>query len=171
MKHLMSVFMVIIVGSALAGCSKSLSDTYVNKGNDEEYRIAELEETIKRQEGEIKQLQAKIDEQQGKKITQLKPRQAAQDKDGAIAKAIRERLGKTCGDVKVRGELVKVSFCGVMGYVFFLENAEVRARLDLEFFLEKAERTTGTIEYHTPNGQKMFSISGSLSGAETKRYH
>lgn len=148
MKRLFLGLMIIVFMGALVGCTKS------------EYRIAEMEATIKRQ---------------GEEIKQLKTKQATQNKEDPVAKALRARW-KCCNntDIEINDEVVRIYFKKVMNLLGFLDgNTENHARLDRNFFLEKTERKTGTIEYYTPRpySEKVFSISGSLSSTETKRYH
>lgn len=157
MKHSVSALMIMIVVSVLAGCSKS------------EYRVAKLEETVKRQEEEIRQLRSKNEQQV--EDEQLKAEQALQDENKAIAWALRKRWGGKCNKVDISDEMVRIYLCSIRTVASFLDSGPERhARRDLNFFLEETGLKTGMIEYFTPKKFKFFSISGSLSSVETKRY-
>jgi hypothetical protein len=132
-----------IVIAILSSCSGS------NK------RVAELEEMVK---------------QQAREIEQLRAAQTVQEEDDAVASVLRVRR-KVCTKVKVMDDAARIYFCGMMGVAFFLENPEPQARLDLQLFLQKTGLDTGLIEYFTPQGEKIFAITGSLSSVETKSYH
>jgi len=174
MKRLGSAIMVITIVGALSGCSKTLSGTYLSKNDNQENRSEALEETIKKQEEEINQLRSKIREQQ-EEIERLKPKKATEDKNEAIKKALvrKWQQKKVCTNVEVSDETAKIYFCGILNAVFFLENPDTLARQDLDLFIKKTGRETGTIEYYTPppSKTKIFSISGDLSRAETKTYN
>ena len=132
-----------IVIVLLSSCSKS------------DRRVAELEETVK---------------QQAREIEQLKTAQTVQEEDDAVANELRVRR-KACTKVTVMDDTARIYFCAMMGVAFFLENPEPQSRLDLQLFLQKTGLDTGLIEYFTPQGEKMFSITGSLSSVETKSFH
>ena len=100
--------MIAFVG-AMAGCSKPLSGTYVDKDKSEKNRIAELEETIKRQEEEIEQLRTKP---------------AARNEDKEIAETLRKRRKGVCSNVVVSDGVAKFYFWGVMNAVIFLNDPE-----------------------------------------------
>ena len=134
---------VLVLIIILSGCLKS------------DQRIAELEKTVK---------------QQAEEIEQLKAAQTIQEEDNAVANELRARR-KVCTKVKVMDDTAKIYFCGMMAVAFFLENPEPQSRLDLQLFLQKTGLDTGLIEYFAPQGEKIFSITGSLSSVETTSYH
>ena len=128
---------------ALSSCSKS------------DRRVVELEETVKQQAAELNQLKAE---------------QTSQDKDDALARELQLKR-KVCTKVKVNEDTARIYFCGMMDTAFFLENPEPQARNDLHFFLEETGYSIASIEYFTPQGEMIYSITGTLSRAETIRYH
>ena len=137
------LFVAFIVIVFLNSCSKSAT------------RVAELEETVKLQAQEIEQLKAA---------------QTVRAEEDALASEFRAKR-KACSKVKISGDTARIYFCGMMDTVFFLENPEPQSRHDLDFFLKRTGFETGVIEYYTPQGEKIFSITGDLSRVETHRYH
>ena len=118
-------------------------------------KVKKLEETIK---------------QQGREIEQLKTAQTLKEPEDDLARELRVRR-KVCTKVKVIDNTASMYFCGMMGVAFFLENPEPQSRLDLQLLLQKTGFEAGLVEYYTPEGEKVFSITGSLSSFATKRYH
>ena len=163
MKHVFLTLMIVIPVGGLMGCAKTLPDTHVNKDNSGENKVAVLEKTVKRQEEEIARLKAGQD--------------SHNDYD-PIAEALLQGTCKSCKKdeltIKVSGDVVQIYFNHIMKMAGFLDgDPETRAHQDLGIFLEETGYKTGTIEYYTPPSAptKIFSISGSLSDAKTKRYH
>ena len=137
------LFVSLIVIVVLSSCLQS------------DRKVVELEDTVLKQAREIEQ---------------LKGGKTAQDDEDPVATELRVKR-KACTKVTVSDYTARIYFCGMMDTAFFLENPEPQSRLDLNLFLEKTGFETGLIEYFTPQGEKIFSITGSLSSAETKRYH
>jgi len=172
MNHLFSTFVIIAFISGLFGCSKLLSDTYSDKDKSRENRIAELEETIKRQEEKIMQLQSIVNEQQ-EEIEQEKSRGVIKEKYKLIERLLSKRT-KDCRNVKVNSKGAKIYYCSdiVAAYFFAIpETIESTVGPDFKLFLEKMGLQSGTIEYFNSAGVRLFSISGTLSRAEIKKYH
>ena len=157
MKCLVLTLTIIFAVGTLAGCSKP------------ESRVADLEANTERQQEETRQLQEKLRQQQVE-INQLKAKLPSQQEDDPIAKALLIKYGK-CGKVDISGEVVKIYFCNIRAVASFIDTGpETHAVPDLNFFLTETGLKTGTIEYYTNKGAKVFSISGSLSSAETEMY-
>ncbi len=144
MKHLFSSFTIIIVISVLsAGCAKTISDTSTNESNHEAHGIVEQEET-------------------------------SQNEDETIERALYNAWGKSYKKIEISDDVVRLYLLKPIDAVFFLDaHPEKRARRDLSTFLKIAGRNNGTIEYYIPppSNTKIFSITGSLTNAETKSYH
>ena len=163
--------LIIIFAGALFSCTKSVSDTYAVKS--EGNGAAELERTVERQQETIKELQAKISEQQ-ERITQGETGKNAQKKDDPVAKAIRDSW--TCcknRKIEVSDGVVKIYFASLFDFIGFVDTEpDNDAHSDLDVFLKTSGLKTGVVEYRMPppNGKKMFSISGSLSNAEITRH-
>ena len=137
-------------------------------------RLAELEKTIKGQEEKIKQ----IEDEEKIRQQKIKTAQSAQAREKAIVKGFLETWKKVVGrdapygDVVVSGGVMKIYFSDEYEAVAFISHSpEVIARFALDYFLKETGRKTGRVEYYTPLKRKMFSISGSLSSRETKRYY
>jgi len=136
-------------------------------------RIAELEEIIKEKEEKIKQLE------QDEKIRQQKieNKQAAQAGDKDIAEGFLKTWKIVVGrdapyrDVVVSSGVMRIYFSDDYEANAFINfNPEVIARFALEYLLKETGSENGMVEYYTPLKRKIFSISGSLSSVETKRY-
>ena len=127
--------------------------------------VEKLQAIIQKQEETIKQLQAEIKKQQ-EKIDQLSP-----SPPNPVAEALRESWG--CGtkrSIEVNEGLVKVYFGDVFDIVHFFDTgADKHAYRDLTIFLEKTNLKKGTIEYYS--NKKLFSITGGLTDAKTKKYY
>jgi len=136
-------------------------------------KLAELEEIIKGQEEKIKQLE----EQEKIRQQELEATQTAQAREKVIAKRFLETWEKVIGrdapygDIVVSGRVMKIYFSDEYEAVAFISHTpEVIASFALDYFLKETGNKTGTVEYYTPLKRKIFSISESSSGSETKRY-
>ena len=158
MKCLVLTLTIIFAVGTLVGCSKP------------ESRVADIEANTERQQEEIRQLQEEIRQQQDE-INQLRAKQPSQKDDTPAARALRRKYGD-CSKVDISGEVVKIYFCNIRAVASFIDTVpETHAVPDLNFFLEETGLKTGTIEYYTSKGAKVFSISGSPSSAETEIYY
>jgi len=137
-------------------------------------RLAERDAIIKGQEEKIKRLEDEEKVRQQK----INAAQSTQAREKAIVKDFLETWKKVVGrdapygDVVVSGGVMKIYFSDEYEAVAFISHSpEVIARFALDYFLKETGRKTGRVEYYTPLKRKMFSISGSLSSRETKRYY
>ena len=156
----LTITIIFAVGT-LVGCSKP--ESRVADTND-------IEANTEKQQEEIRQLQEKLRQQQDK-INQLEAKLPSQQEDDPIARALRMKYGQ-CSNVDISGEVVKIYFCNIRAVASFIDTVpDTHAVPDLNFFLEETGLKTGTIEYYTSKGAKVFSISGSPSSAETEIYY
>jgi hypothetical protein len=159
------VFVVFILRLSLPGGEFS----YANEKNATSDTVENLKATIQTQEETIKQLQAEIKKQQEQidKLTEKLP-----SPPHPVAQALRETW-VFCAkrNVQVEDELVRVFFIDLQDVItFFDSDAELNAHRDLVVFLKTANLKKGTIEYY--NGEnKLFSITGGLTDAKTKKYY
>ena len=137
----------------------ALIETQKQKG-----KLSELEEIIKEQEETIK-----------KQVT--KETQKAQVNEKAVAKGFLEALKKVISrdapyeGVVVSAEVMKIYFSDEYEAVAFVSHTpEVIARFALDYFLKETGRKTGTVEYYTPLKKKIYSLSESPFGTESKKY-
>lgn len=137
-------------------------------------KLAEREGIIKGQEEKIKQLE----EEERIRQQKIKAAQTNKAREKAIVKGFLEMWKKVVGrdapygDVVVSGGVMKIYLSDEYEAVAFISHTpEVIARFALDYFLKETGRKNGTVEYYTPLKRKMFSISGSLSNRETKRYY
>ncbi len=135
-------------------------------------RIADLKEIVKVQKEEIERLK------QQEKIWQQKTgdKQAIQARNKAVAKKFLKTWKIVVGrdapyeDVVISDGVMKIYFSDGYEATAFVANPEVISRFALDYFLREAGRKTGTVEYYTPLKRKIFSISGSSSNTEIKKY-
>lgn len=159
---------VIVYGTLVLGygllCSGGYSSAEEQKAA--EVSVDNLNATIKNQEDTIKQLQVELKKQQ-EKIDQLSKEQTPPD---PVAEALRESWG--CANkrvIDIKEGLVKVYFADVYDLMHFFEtDADKHAYRDLSIFLEKTKLSKATIEYYSD--KKLFSITGGLTDAKTKKY-
>ena len=152
MKNVSFTLVTIVLLSPLICCSRLVTGTSPDKMSNEESRIAELEEVVKQQAEELKKLKTNPTE------------------EGEVVRAL--RVGKRpCTKIEVNEDTARIYFCNLLETALFLDLSERRAQSDLNLFTEKAGLEEATIEYFTPSGAKIFSISGSPSSAETKNYN
>jgi len=152
MKTLPFTLVIIILLSVLICCSRLSTGTSADNKSYEESRIAELEEIVKRQAEELRELRPN-------------PTQESE-----VVRAL--RVGKRpCTKIEINEDTARIYFCNILETASFLDIAERRAYSDLNLFTENAGLEEATIEYFTPSGAKIFSISGSPSSAETKRFN
>jgi hypothetical protein len=152
MKNLSFTLVTIILLSALICCSRLVTGTSPDKKSNEEIRIAELEEVVKRQAEELKKLKTNPTE------------------EGEVVRAL--RVGKrSCTKIEINEDTARIYFCNILEAALFLEHSESRAYSDLNLFTEKAGLEEATIEYFVSSGAKIFSISGSPFSAETKSFN
>lgn len=160
-KVLVFVTLVLVWGFL---CSEM--NSYADEQKTAEGTVDNLKSTIQKQEDTIKQLQAELKKQQ-EKIDQLSKEQAPPD---PVAEALRESWG--CGTkrvIEIKEGLVKVYFGSVNDLTHFFDtDADKHAYRDLSIFLEKTKLKKGTIEYYSD--KKLFSITGGLSDAQTKKF-
>jgi len=65
---------------------------------------------------------------------------------------------------------MKIYFADGYEATAFIANPEVISRFALDYFLRETGRSTGAVEYYTPFKKKIFSMSGSSSATEIKKY-
>jgi TolA-binding protein len=131
---------------------------------------AAQEITTKSKEEKIKQLETQIKEQQ-EQIEQLQ-KQNPQKAENPVAKALRESWN-CCSNrnIQISNDLVRIYFGDMYDIIYFFDgDASQAAHEDLTVFLKKTGLKTGTVEYYSAPEKKLFSISGSLSDAKTKKY-
>lgn len=152
MNKLPYTLVIIIFLSVLICCSRLTTGTSADKKSNEESKIAELEEIVKQQAEELKELKNNPTE------------------EGEVIRAL--RVGKrSCTRIEINEDTARIYFCNILEAALFLDLSERRAQSDLELFTEKAGLEEATIEYFTPAEEKIFSISGSPSSAETKSFN
>ena len=158
----MVYFTLVLVYGLL--CSGGYS--YAEEQKTAEGSVDNLKATIQKQEDTIKQLQTELKKQQ-EKIDQLSKEQTPPD---PVAEALRESWG--CGNkrvIDIKEGLVKVYFGDVNDLMHFFDtDSDKHAYRDLSIFLEKTKLSKGTIEYYSD--KKLFSITGGLTDAKTKKY-
>lgn len=158
----MAYFTLVLVYGLL--CSGKYS--YAEEQKTAEGSVDNLKVTIQNQEDTIKQLQLELKKQQ-EKIDQLSKEETPPD---PVAEALRESWG--CGNkrvIDIKDGLVKVYFDDVHDLMHFFEtDADKHAYRDLSIFLEKTNLSKATIEYYSD--KKLFSITGGLTDAKTKKY-
>ena len=165
MRFVCTVIMIITVAGLLMGCTTSKYNA----------KIEELEGTVKKQDEEIMQLRTTLTKQQGA-IGQQKSEPTIQKKENPVAKAVlKERSGLYSYAVYDGGEVIKIYIGEFLDIISFMAGRPDKlAREDLDIFLVESGHKTGTIEYYgldaKNNPTKLFSITGSLSSAETVSY-
>lgn len=135
-------------------------------------RIASLKEIVEEQKEEIERLkQQEIIWQQ-----KVEDKQAIQAKNKAIAKKFLETWKAVVGrnapyeNVVISDGVMRIYFSDGYEATAFIANPEVISRFALDYFLRETKRNTGTVEYYTPLKKKIFSVSGSSSTTEIKKY-
>ena len=135
-------------------------------------RIASLKEIVETQKEEIERLkQQEIIWQQ-----QIEDKQAIQARNKAIAKKFLVTWKAVVGrnapyeNVVIRDGVMRIYFSDGYEATAFIANPEVISRFALDFFLRETKRDTGTVEYYTPLKKKIFSMSGSSSTTEIRKY-
>jgi FtsZ-binding cell division protein ZapB len=163
-----SIVKVMVYVTLVLMCSLLCSEinSYADEQKTSEGTADNLKSTIQKQEDTIKQLQAELKKQQ-EKIDQLSKEQTPPN---PVTEALRESWG--CGTqrvIEIKEGLVKVYFDDVHDLMHFFEtDADKHAYRDLSIFLEKTKLKKGTIEYYSD--KKLFSITGGLTDAQTKKY-
>ena len=131
-------------------------------------QIGELEATIKNQKSEIRQLQER-----------LKAKQQIEDKarNEAIVQGFFNKWKKVVGrnapyrEVTITGKVVKIYFVDEFEATAFIKyTPEVLANFALDYFLDATKRDTVTVEYYTPLDKKIFALTKTNIGKETKWY-
>lgn len=127
-----------------------------------------MEEIIKKQEEQIKQLQSELNKLRDSGSTSPGKSQPP-DKAMIVEMALRENWGSSSTDsraVTVHDETVSIRFNNVYDIIaFFDSGAEGHARADHAVFLKSSGLERGSIEYYS--GKKiLYSISGSLTEAK-----
>jgi hypothetical protein len=128
----------------------------------------QMEETIKKQEEQIRQLQAELNRLRGKGATTT-VQQQPDDKSTIVELALRDSWGDGGTDsreIEVHDDTVSIKFHNIHDIIdFFDSGAERHARADHAVFLKSSGRERGAIEYYS--GKKiLYSISGSLTEAK-----
>lgn len=135
-------------------------------------RIAGLEEMVEAQKEEIERL--KQQEIIGQQKTEDK--QSVQVKNKTIEKKFLETWKAVVGrdapyeKVDISDGVMRIYFSDGYEATAFIANPEVISRFALDFFLRETKRDSGTVEYYTPLKKKIFSLSGSSSTTEIKKY-
>jgi hypothetical protein len=173
MEKIFFKFMVFLLSSLLCYWLQPAPGICADQNKNDASTVKKMEDTIKKQDEMIKQLQSEINKQR-LSSGEASGRQQPQNKENLVEQALRERWG--CCDaqsrvVNVTDGVVSVYFNNIHDIIFFFETgADAYARLDLEVFLKKAGLENGTIEYYSAD-KKLYSISGSLTKAETAQYY
>lgn len=135
-------------------------------------RMVDLKEIVEAQRKEIERLkQQEIIWQQKTEDTQ-----GIQAKNKAIAKKFLETWKAVVGrdapyeTIDISEGVMRIYFSDGYEATAFIANPEVISRFALDFFLRETKRDRGTVEYYTPLKKKIFSVSGSSSNTEIKRY-
>ncbi len=128
----------------------------------------QMAETIRKQEEQIKQLQAEINRLRGDGSTTT-VRQQAEDTSTIVELALRDSWGGGGTDsreIKVHDGTVAIKFGNIFDLIgFFDSGAEGHARADHAIFLKSSGLERGAIEYYSGK-KKLYSISGSLAEAK-----
>jgi len=158
--YLFSVALLIVVVLIFIG-------TQIQKG-----RIASLKEVVETQKKEIERLkQQEIIWQQ-----KIEDKQAVQARNKAITKKFLKTWKAVVGrdapyeSVVINDGIMKIYFADGYEATAFIANPEVISRFALDYFLRETGRSAGTVEYYTPLKKKIFSVSGSSSATEIKKY-
>ena len=131
-------------------------------------QIGWLKVTIENQTTKIRQLQE-----------QLKAKRQIEDKSGnkAIVQGFFDEWKKVVGrdapyrEVAVSGRVVRIYFANEYEATAFIKyTPEVLANFALEYFLDATKCDTVTVEYYTPLKRKIFEITKTDTGKETKWY-
>ena len=166
MKYHFVKIMFFVASLLIHGLLQPGGYIYADEQKPAEGTVEKLQATIEKQEETIKQLQAEIKKQQ-EKIDQLSGEKTPQD---PVTAALRESWG--CGSkrsIEFNEGIVKIYFGDVNDLMHFFDTgAEKHAYRDLAIFLEKTNLKKGTIEYYS--NKKLFSITGGLTDAKTKKY-
>ena len=135
-------------------------------------RIASLKEIVEEQKEEIERLkQQEIVWQQ-----QMEDKQAVQARNKAIAEKFLKTWKAVVGrnapyeNVVISNGVMRIYFSDGYEATAFIANPEVISRFALDYFLRETKRDAGTVEYYTPLEKKIFSMSGSSSTTEIKKY-
>jgi len=131
-------------------------------------QIGELKGTIENQTTKIGQLQE-----------QLKAKRQIEDnaRDKAIVQGFLDEWKKIVGrdapyrEVAITGRVVKIYFADEYEATAFIKyTPEVLANFALEYFLDATKYDTVTVEYYTPLKRKIFELTRTDTGKETKWY-
>jgi len=131
-------------------------------------QIGELKATIENQTTKIRQLQE-----------QLKAKRQIEDKarDKAIVQGFLDEWKKVVGrdapyrEVAITGRVVKIYFANEYEATAFIKyTPEVLANFALDYFLDATKYDTVTVEYYTPLKRKLFELTRTDTGKETKWY-
>ena len=135
-------------------------------------RVFSLKEIVEVQKEEIERLkQQEIIWQQ-----KIEDKQAVQDRNKAIAKKFLKTWKAVVGrdapyeNVVINDGIMKIYFADGYEATAFIANPEVISRFALDYFLRETGRSMGAVEYYTPLKKKIFSMSGSSSATEIKKY-
>lgn len=162
LKMIYLVFVVLLIGVILIFIGTQL----------QKKRIAGLKEMVEAQKEEIERL--KQQEIIGQQKTEDK--QSVQVKNKAIEKKFLETWKTVVGrdapyeKVDISDGVMRIYFSDGYEATAFIANPEVISRFALDFFLRETKRDSGTVEYYTPLKKKIFSLSGSPSTTEIKKY-
>ena len=166
-------FMVFLLSGLLGYWLQPAPGMCADQVTNDASAVKTMEDTIKKQEERIKQLQSEVNKQQpsgGESSGQQQP----PNKANLVEQALRERWGCCNANsrvVKVTDGMVAVYFNNIHDIITFFETgADGHARLDLAVFLKKAGLENGTIEYYSAD-KRLYAISGSLAKAETVQYY
>lgn len=131
-------------------------------------QIGELKVTIENQTIEIRQLQE-----------QLKAKRQIEDKarNKAIVQGFFDEWKKVVGrdapyrEIAITGRVVKIYFADEYEATAFINyTPEVLANFALEYFLDATKYDTVTVEYYTPLKRRIFELTRTDTGKETKWY-
>ena len=131
-------------------------------------QIGELKATIENQTNKIRKLQE-----------QLKAKRQIEDKarDKAIVQGFLDEWKKVVGrdapyrEVAFTGRVVKIYFANEYEATAFIKyTPEVLANFALEYFLDATKYDTVTVEYYTPLKRKIFELTKTDTGKESKWY-
>ena len=131
-------------------------------------QIGELKVTVENQTTKIRKLQEQL---KAKRQIEVKAR------NKAIVQGFLDEWKKVVGrdapyrEVAITGRVVKIYFVDEYEATAFIKyTPEVLANFALDYFLDATKYDTVTVEYYTPLKRKIFGLTKTGTGKETKWY-
>lgn len=173
MERIVGKCIALFAGLALMVLMPLAAGICAGEGKTDPADLKKMEEIIKKQDEQIKQLQSELNKLREAGMTPSgQPQQT--DKATLVEGALRESWGSSGTDsrvVTVHDGTVSIQFNSMFDLIaFFDSGAEKHARDDLAVFLKQTGLERGTIEYYSAK-KKMYSISGSLTEMKTTQHY